>query len=234
MKKKTFVLVMIILAGSLLLPQHFPLPKEALGQTSPKVLMIPREGFSADIDLMLTNEIGVMTSLLKDAGFEVVVATRSGQPIIGSASTLKPDKRLDQVNLNDYVGVALPCMAVGGIPGPPIAPETIAIVQQAVAAGKPVTAQQGSVIILAHAGVLKGKKYAYPSDPTKVSPGNPVTDPKFNDAIYSGKGVIQDGVIITSAVCPNIEKVTKQQNMQGYIDGTPELTRMLISSLKKK
>jgi putative intracellular protease/amidase len=125
-------------------------------------------------------------------------------------------------------------MAVGGIPGPPIAPEAITIVQQAVAAGKPVTAQMGSVVILAHAGVLKGKKYTYPTDPTKTSPGNPVADPKFNDAIYSGNGVIQDGAIITSGVCPNIEKVAKQQGMEGFIDGTPELTRMLISSLRKK
>ena len=176
-----------------------------------------------------------MTSMLKDAGFEVVVATRSGQPIIGSISTLKPDKRLDQVDLDDYVGVVLLCMAVGGIPGPPIAPETIAIVQQAVALGKPVTAQMGAVVILAHAGVLKGKKYTYPADPTKTSPGIPVTDPKFTDAIYSGKGVIQDGVIITSGICPNIEKVAKQQGWgEGFIDGTPELTKMLISSLKKK
>ena len=184
-----------------------------------KVLMIPREGFSQDIDLMLTKEVGVMTSMLKDAGFGIVVATRSGMPIIGSTSTLKPDIRLDQVDLNDYIGVVLPCMAVGGIPGPPIAPETIAI---------------GSVIILAHAGVLKGKKYAYPSDPTKMSPAIPVLDPKFSDAIYGGKDVIQDGVIITSGVCPYIEKRSKQAGMEGFIDGTPELTRLLILSLKAK
>jgi len=158
MKKRVFVLVMIILAGIFLLPQHFPPAKEALGQTGLKVLMIPREGFSSDIQLMLTKEVGVMTSMLKEAGFEVVVTTRSGQDIIGSTSTLKPDRRLDQVNLDDYMGIIMPCMAVGGIPGPPIAPETITIVQQAVAAGKPVAAQMGSVIILAHAGVLKSKK----------------------------------------------------------------------------
>jgi putative intracellular protease/amidase len=239
MKKRAFVLVMLMLAGMLLLPQHFLLPNEALGQTGQKVLLIPREGFSQDTDLMISKEVGVMTSMLKDAGFEVVVSTRSGAPIVGSTSTLKPDKRLDQVNLDDYVGVVLACMAVGGIPGPPVAPETIAIVQSAVAAGKPVTAQMGSVIILAHAGVLKGKKYAYPSDPTKFDPAKPsatvaVADPKFNDAIYSGRGVIQDGVIITSGVCPYVEKGAKQQKMEGFIDGTPELTRMLISSLKKK
>jgi putative intracellular protease/amidase len=234
MKKQAFVLVMIILVGIMFLPQHSLLREEALGQTGSKVLLIPREGFSQDIDLMLTKEVGVMTSMLKEAGFEVVVATRSGMPIIGSVSTLKPDRRLDQVDLKDYIGVVLPCMAVGGIPGPPIASETIALVQQAVEAGKPVTAQMGSVLILAHAGVLKGKKYAYPTDPTKASPGNPVTDPKFNDAIYTGKGVVQDGVIITSGVCPYIEKWAKQQKMEGFIDGTPELAKMLISSLKTK
>ena len=89
-----------------------------------------------------------------------------------------------------------------------------------------------------HAGILKGKKYAYPSDPTKFDPARPsgavaAADPQFNDAIYSGRGVIQDGVIITSGVCPYIEKFTKQQGMEGFVDGTPELTRVLISSLKK-
>ena len=233
MKKKTFVLVLIVVAGILVLASYL-LPNEAFGQMGQKVLMIPREGFSQDIDLMLTKEVGVMTAILKDAGFEVVVATRSGQPIIGSTSTLKPDKRLDQIDLNDYVGVVLPCMAVGGIPGPPIAPETIAIVQQAVELGKPVAAQMGSVVILAHAGVLKGKKYTFPADPTMASPGNPVTDTKFVDAVYSGKGVIQDGVIITSGVCPYVEKATKMQGMEGFVDGTPELTKMLITSLKTK
>jgi putative intracellular protease/amidase len=239
MRKQVFILVTIILAGIMFLPQHFLPTKYALGQTASKVLLIPREGFSPDLDLMLTKEIGVMTSMLKEAGFEVVIATRSGSPIVGSSSTLKPDKRLDQVNLKDYAGVALACMAVGGIPGPPIAPETITIVQQAVAAGKPVAAQMGSVIILAHAGVLKGKKYAYPGDPTKFDPAKPsgaiaASDPTFNDAIYSGKGVIQDGVIITSGVCPYIEKFAKENGMAGYVDGTPELTKLLISSLKTK
>lgn len=231
--KKAFILVMI-LSGILVLPQHFLPPKEALGQTGQKVLMIPREGFSQDLDLMLTKEVGVMISMLKEAGFEVVVATRSGMPIIGSTSTLKPDRRLDQVKVDDYTGVVLLCMAVGGIPGPPVAPEAISIVQQAVAAGKPVTGQMGSVIILAHAGVLKGKKYAYPFDPTKISQAVPVIDPNFNDAIYAGKGLIRDGVIITSGVCPYIEKFMKQRGMEGFIDGTPELTKMLISSLKTK
>jgi hypothetical protein len=110
MKKKAFALAIIVLAGVLVLANHFLLPKEAVGQMGQKVLMIPREGFSQDIDLMLTKEVGAMTSMLKDAGFEVVVATRSGQPIIGSISTLKPDKRLDQVDLDDYVGVVLLCM----------------------------------------------------------------------------------------------------------------------------
>jgi len=100
--------------------------------------------------------------------------------------------------------------------------------------GKPVAAQMGSVVILAHAGVLKGKKYTFPADPTMASPGNPVTDTKFVDAVYSGKGVIRDGAIITSGVCPYVEKATKMQGMEGFVDGTPELTKVLITSLKTK
>ena len=48
-------------------------------------------------------------------------------------------------------------MAVGGFPGPPVSSEVIAIVKKALAEGKPVAASTFSGIILAEAGVLKGK-----------------------------------------------------------------------------
>jgi putative intracellular protease/amidase len=119
-------------------------------------------------------------------------------------------------------------MAVGGIPGPPVAPEAVAIVKYAVAEGKPVAAQFGSVIILAQAEVMKGKKYAFFSDPLKPAPWRKITDPRFVDAIYSGRGVVQDGKIITSGTCPMLER------MSGFPDGTVKLTQAFIDELKKK
>jgi putative intracellular protease/amidase len=122
----------------------------------------------------------------------------------------------------------MPCMAVGGIPGPPVAPEAVAIAKYAAAEGKPLAAQYGSVIILAQAGVLKGKKYAFFSDPLKPAPWRKITDPRFKDAIYSGRGVVQDGNIITSGTCPLLER------MSGLPDGTANLTQAFMAELKNK
>ncbi len=173
-----------------------------------KVLVIPREG-SASIDLMVAKELGVMIDTLKDAGFDVVVASKSGVPFVAQARTVRPDLRLAGVRTADYAGFMLPCMAAG-TPGP-IPAEAVRIVAEASAAGKPVAAQRGSLYILSQAGVLKGRKYAY-------------MGAMFFEGIYSGNGVVQDGNIITSAVCP-------YQAQGGMPDGTAELTERLIQTL---
>jgi hypothetical protein len=66
---------------------------------------------------------------------------------------------------------------------------------------------------------LKGKKYAIFSEPDN--------DVRFAGAAYSGRGVVQDGNIITSGTCPFIAK------QESATDGTPELTQALIHELKK-
>jgi putative intracellular protease/amidase len=192
----------------------------AHAESGSKVLLMPREGISNDIDLMLTKEVGVMTSMLKKAGFEVVVVTVSGKPIVAPTTTLEPDLKLADVKVADYVSFIMPCMAVGLWPGPPVAPEAVAIVKQAVAEGKPVAAQLGSVIILAEAGVLKGKQYAFYTDPLS-------RDARFEGAIYSNDTIVKDGNIITSCCCPKMAT-------WGYPDGTANLTQTLIVKLKKK
>ncbi len=204
------------------------IPTSALAESRPKVLLIPREGYSGDIELMLIKEVGVMRRMLMFAGYKVEVATASGGTIVSPAMDLKPDMILAAVKKEDYVGYIMPCMAVGGIPGPPVAPEAVAIVKYAVAEGKPVAAQFGSVIILAQAEVLKGKKYAFFSDPLKPVPWRKFTDPRFNDAIFSGRGVVQDGKIITSGTCPLLER------MSGFPEGTTKLTQAFIDELKKE
>ena len=47
------------------------------------LLLFPREGESSNLDLALAKEVGVMIELLQKAGFKVVVANVSGQPIEG-------------------------------------------------------------------------------------------------------------------------------------------------------
>jgi putative intracellular protease/amidase len=179
---------------------------QVYGQSAKKVLMIPREGYSQDLDLMLKMEVGVMTLLLKRAGFEVDIATTSGFPIIGTTEKIDKLSRLVDVKLENYAGVIMPCMAVGAFPGPPVSQEAVAIIKKALADGKPVAASTFSVIILAQAGLLKGKKYAFTRDPLKTDANFKLTDSRFEGAIYSGPGVIQDGKIITSGACPYIER----------------------------
>ena len=180
-----------------------------------KVLMILNEDKSADLELMLTKEVGVMKDMLQKAGFQVVVATASKRLLQAGNQKLQPDLKLSEVRASDYRGLILPCMAtkIG-----PLSPEGSSIVKEAAAKGKPIAAQTGSVFQLWQAGVLKGKKYAL---------GQGLGLPPFADAIYSGDGVIQDGKIITSGTCPYMEK------MAGKKDGTSKLTEALIAELLK-
>lgn len=196
-------------------------------QSLSKVIMIPREGKSANLDLMLSKQVFVMAELIQKAGFKVVVASDSGQPLEGVVHKLNFDLKLTEVNIDDYVGVALPCMATGLFPGPPISPAIISIVKKSLAKGKPIAAPLGAVYILAEAGVLKGKRYAFLDDPLNPRPPNQ-KDPRFEGAIYSGSGLVQDGNIITSGRCPNIEART------GIPDNTPELTQVFIAELRRK
>ena len=134
MRKISIFAIMVILAGII------SFSPQAFGQGSSKVLMIPREGYSQNIDLMIMMEVGVMTYHLKRAGFEVDIATTSGFPILGHTQKIEKVLRLIDINLDNYAGIIMPCMAVGAWPGPPVSQETIVLVKKALADGKPVAA----------------------------------------------------------------------------------------------
>jgi putative intracellular protease/amidase len=185
----------------------------ACGRPKGKVLMLVNEGKSGDLELMLTKEVGVMKDLIQKAGFEVVVATASNTPLVSGSARVTPDLKLSDVKIANYKGVIMPCMATSGSPLPP---EGTAIIKEAVAKGKPLAAQTGSVVLLSQAGVLTGKKYALAKGWTALE-----------SAIYSGDGIVQDGKIITSGVCPFMAKT---QSMQ---DGTTKLTETLIAELRR-
>ena len=106
------------------------------------------------MELMLTKEVGVMMSLLEKAGFDVVVATPSGEPVVGRETTLAADMKLADADVNDYAGFLVPCMAAGQYPIPP---DVIAVVQKAAATGKPIAAQQSGRTVLFSAGRGEGK-----------------------------------------------------------------------------
>lgn len=181
-----------------------------------RVLVLITVETSNDMELMLTKEVGVMVSMLEKAGYKTVVASPSGQPLVGRATTLKPDLKLADVKGDDYAGFILPCLSPGTTVGfGPKPPEAIEIVKKAVAQGKPVAAQLSAVDVLSKAGVLKGKQFSMISQYVQY----------FPDGVRKGSEVVQDGNIITSAICPNAAKVG------GVPDETAELTQKLIDAL---
>jgi len=175
-----------------------------------KVLLIPRDEYS--IDFMITEELGVMRTMLEDAGFKVDVATVTGEPYEGVEITIKADVTLSGVDISDYVGIIMPCMA-RGLPGP-VYPEAVQLVKEAIAKGIPVAAQFGSVVTLGKAGVLEGIQFA-----------GPPTFSLVGKEKYIGFGVVQDGNIITSGTCPYMAR------SPGRTDGTQELTQKLIDTI---
>jgi putative intracellular protease/amidase len=183
-------------------------------KSAPKVLLFIKDG-SEQLEYMLTNEVGKMSEMIKQSGFDVTIATISGEVLTGGSVTVKPDLKLSEVNIDEYAGFILPCMVSDFI-----SPEMITFVKTIVDKGKPIAAQTGSVALLAKAGILNGKKYTFNHDVSM--------NPDFKSGIYCGTGVVQDGVIITSGVCPWIANGT------GWEDGTAKLTQTLIDAIKAK
>jgi putative intracellular protease/amidase len=187
--------------------------------------MIIREGSSHDPDLMIKMEVGTMNVLLKKAGFGVDMASLSGQDISGPARKIEKLMRLSEVKLDDYVGVIIPCM---GITEPIASPEMVAMIKDALAKGKLVASVNGAVPVLAKAGVLKGKKYAFYAGPADSDFGKYFVITDLEGAIYSGQGVVQDGKIITCGGCPSSE------SNRGIQNRTFELTQTFIAAIRSK
>jgi putative intracellular protease/amidase len=214
--KKFFMLSVFLII--LLMPFHDRLAMRNEAHAAKlKVLLIPREGEPYE-DYVIIEEPVVMKTMLEQAGFKVMVATISGKNVEGQKYKLKTDKKLSDVDVTDYAGIIMACMAVGQTEWH-ARPEEIALVQEAVAHDILIAAQQGSVIILAEAGVLAGKKFSYGM--------KPYFNESFDNAIYSGTGIVQDGNIITSSYNPWFTK-TKQK-----VHGTFDLTDRFIEALKE-
>jgi putative intracellular protease/amidase len=231
-----FTTLVVMMAAVILFSSLFSVePAKAFGESTSKVLMIPREGHSQDLDLMIKEEVGVMIELLKNAGFDVDIATISGQPILGSSQKIENVIKLREVNVTNYAGVIMPCMAVGLFPGPLVDPEAVAMVRKVLSDGKPVAAALGSINVLAEAGVLKGKKYSYFRDPLKTDARWGLTDPRFSGAIYIGPGTTQDGNIITCGVCPYTEK-SYGWGLDAFDmeNGPVKLTKALIAAMGRR
>jgi putative intracellular protease/amidase len=189
----------------------FAIVLAAPGNSVHKVLLLVKEG-SPQQEFMLANEVGKMMEALKNAGFDVKVATLTGELLRSGPMKIKPDLKISEVKIDDYDGLLLPCMTIDTAD-----PEFITLARAAAEKGKPVAAQAGSVMIIARAGLLKGKKYALSVDMS--------SDPDFGSGQHIGQGVVQDGNILTSGICPWLAKAT------GLQDGTEELTKQLVNTI---
>jgi putative intracellular protease/amidase len=190
----------------------------ACAADTPKVLLFMRSG-SGDLEYMLKKEVMVMKDTLERSGFKVVVATLDGSDFSAGTMTVKADIKLSDAKMADYEGFILPCMMVASYPMPEISQEAIDLVKDAVATGKPVAAQTGSLWTLAKAGVLKGKKYAY---------AFAEKSPLFEGATFAGTGVVRDGLILTSGLCPHMARTLKTN------DGSEGLALALAEAMKER
>lgn len=189
----------------------------ALADSGDRVFMFVRDG-SRDLDLMLREEVGVMRSMLTDAGYIVDIATTDGKPLSDKGSTLTPTVKLDAVDMADYVGIILPCMAPASGHAMPAAVE--ALTAQAAELGLPIAASRGSVTTLANVGALSGHRYA-------AFAGAADRD-EFADGEFMGVGVVRDRKISTAGICPLASRSL------GEPDGTVELTASFIASLEDR
>ena len=134
-----------------------------------------------------------MDCMLKQAGLNVVVASASGNPIVGGAATLQAGFKTVRCQNRRLCRLYFSMHGCGNWARiQPMTPESLEIVKKAVAQGKPVAAQDSAVLILARAGVLDGKQFATGADKQQY----------ILKGIYKGTEVVQDGNIITSGELP--------------------------------
>ena len=192
-------------------------------EASDKVLVIIKEYYiSADIQSMSTNEAILMKQTLEEAGFNVEIASASGRTFLIDKVTLESDYKLVEVNVDNYSGFMITCSSLAMNISSDLSqvpafgetyskPEEVAFAKKIVDGGKPIAAQHKGVVLLAEAGVLKGKKYSYKRDL------------QVDEAIYGGQDVVKDGSIMTSSFCP----------YHGPKDQTVKLTEALIAEIQK-
>ncbi|OIO00347.1 hypothetical protein COY52_03200 [Candidatus Desantisbacteria bacterium CG_4_10_14_0_8_um_filter_48_22] len=150
-----------------------------------KILMVIAEKGFRDEELLVPQKEFVKN------GLNVIVASTSAGEAVGKISArVKPDAELSRVNFSDYDAIVV----VGG-PGSSEYLWDNKVLRKGLvemqAKGKVVTAICISTVVLARAGVLKGKKATVFPDPEGIS------ELKKAGAIYVNQHVITDGKIVT-------------------------------------
>lgn len=209
---KSFLVLLLSIVGLAI-----PLSAKS-AQDKPVVLLIargdnPPQG-EASLKIAIDKEVNTIISKLSGLGYAVDIASEDGKDITAAGSTLKVDKKLADVQAANYVGVVIPCMVQVYVPT-----AAVKIVQDMQSKNLPIAAQNGGVLVLDAAGVLKGRNYAIGSEL------KPFVHEQLG--VLKGNGVVQDGDIVTSGVCPYFSQTT------GLKDGTDELVTTFAAMLKK-
>ena len=181
-----------------------------------KIFMYVRDG-SRDLDRMLIREVGVMRQMLEDAGYVVDIATPRDEVLSTDTLALTPTVQLDDVRIENYAGLVLPCMAPAA--GHDMPERVDELVAAALEMDLPMAASRGSVTSLAKAGALIDRKFAF------AGPVSSVERPEFAGGTYVGTGVVRDGTISTAGICP------LASYSLGEPDGTEDLMQAFIASL---
>ncbi len=184
-----------------------------------KVLLFVRYGASSDIDFVVGSEANVMIGALERAGFEVVTASDSGEPIMSQKNfdetLLRPVLKISEAKGGDYAGIIIPCLSKEAVrPSDPR--EIVRVIREANSAGKPVAAQHASMQFLGEAGVLDGRRGAH----------NASIASQFSKAIFGKEEVVRDGTVVTSSWDPAAAR------FYGTADGTRDLTRLFIEAIR--
>lgn len=179
-----------------------------------RVLMIVRDD-SRFQDLMIEEEVLVMKDMVQSAGHVVDVVTVNDEALTG-ATTLTPDLAVAEVDMFDYDGLLLPCMAPVPDPAVTMPDRILPLIRQAKQLGLAIGAMRGSVRELGRAGALSGHRYSAAGDL------------ELADAEFVGVGVTTDDNLVTAGSCPAVAKY------RGGPDETAELTTAFLDILSAR
>ena len=186
-----------------------------------KVLLVIRNQQAAAADALgfvVEKEAGTITVMLQKAGYQVDIASPTGQRWGTSAAGLQPNRKLADVRVADYKAIVIPCLAIESTD---VHPDLASVIKAAAAGGTLLASQTGGVTMVAKTGVLAGKKYAT-IDVTEAPE-------QFMKGIYAGAGIVKDGTIITSGICPWMA-----HTFPGMQDGTQKMMETVIAELKAR
>ncbi len=184
MKKQFLVYLILFIFGITLFAQKTKkLYKKEVKYIMKVAMIIAKDGFRDE-------EYLEPKKILSNAGIEIVTVSSSSGTAKGMlGATVKVDKLIDEIKVEDFNGIIF----IGGVGSSEYwdNPTAHKIAQEAIKQKKLLAAICIAPVTLARAGVLKGKKATVFS--------SEINELKKSGAVYTGKDVEVDGLIVTGA-----------------------------------